>query len=116
MPLPAHDTIVALGRRVKRLAEPLPGLDALVGESNRTPRIGGGDGWLTSKKPRKSSKPLGMPPAQHNQMAGMTLIALCGLTPDDAWSAAERRRCTVTKGIMDYLKEHYDTDYAPNTR
>ena len=26
---------------------------------------------------------LGMPPAQHNQMAGMTLIALCGLTVGD---------------------------------
>ena len=59
---------------------------------------------------------LGMPPAQHNQMAGMTLIALCGLMPDAAWSTAERRRCTVTKGIMDHLKEHYGTAYAPNTR
>ena len=59
---------------------------------------------------------LGMPPAQHNQMAGMTFIALCGLTPDAAWSSADRRRCTVTKGIMDYLKEHYGTEYAPNTR
>ena len=59
---------------------------------------------------------LGMPPAQHNPMAGMTLLALCGLTPNTAWSAAERRRCTVTKGIMDYLEEHYGTDYAPNTR
>ena len=59
---------------------------------------------------------LGMPPAQHNQMAGMILIALCGLTPDVAWSAAERRRCTVTKGIMEYLEEHYGTEYAPNTR
>ena len=59
---------------------------------------------------------LGMPPAQHSPLAGMTLLALCGLTPDTAWSAAERRRCTVTKGIMDYLEEHYGTDYAPNTR
>ncbi len=59
---------------------------------------------------------LGMPPAQHNQMAGMTFIALCGLTPDAAWSTSERRRCTVTKGIMDHLKEHYGTEYAPNTR
>ena len=59
---------------------------------------------------------LGMPPAQHNQMAGMTLLALCGLTPDATWSTAERRRCTVTKGIMDYLEEHYGTEYAPNTR
>lgn len=49
-------------------------------------------------------------------MAGMTLIALCGLTPDTPWSTAERRPCTVTKGIMDYLKEHFDTDYAANTR
>ena len=57
-----------------------------------------------------------MPPAQHNPMAGMTLIALCGLTPDAVWSAAQRRRCTITKGIMDFLVEHYGTDYAPNTR
>ena len=61
-------------------------------------------------------KSLGMPPAQHNAMAGMTLIALCGLTPNAPWSAAQRRRCTVTKGIMDYLEEHYGTNYAPNTR
>ena len=61
-------------------------------------------------------KALGMPPPQRNRMAGMTLIALCRLTPDAEWSAAERRSCTVTKGIMDYLKEHYGADYAPNTR
>ena len=61
-------------------------------------------------------KAMGMPPAQHNQMAGMTLLALCGLTPDSAWPHAERRRCTVTKGIMDYLRDHYGADYAPNTR
>ena len=59
---------------------------------------------------------LGMPPAQYNQMSGMTLIALCGLTPTAVWSSAERRPCTVTKGIMDYLREHYGADYAPNTR
>ena len=32
MPHPAHGTIIALGRRVKRLAEPMEGLDALVME------------------------------------------------------------------------------------
>jgi len=59
---------------------------------------------------------LGMPKAQHNPMSGMTLIALCRLAPDASWSEAEREPCTVTKGIMDYLREHYGTDYAPNTR
>ena len=61
-------------------------------------------------------KALGMPSAQYNRMAGMTLIALCGLARDATWSEAERRRCTITKGIMDFIKEHYGTEYAPNTR
>lgn len=61
-------------------------------------------------------KALGMPPAQYNQMSGMTLLALCGLTPAKPWADAKRDRCTVTKGVMDYLREHYGTEYAPNTR
>lgn len=39
---------------------------------------------------REILKILGMPPAQYNQMASMTLIALCGLTPDTPWSKAKR--------------------------
>ena len=65
---------------------------------------------------REILEALGMPPPQRNEMAGMTLIALCGLMPDTPWSAAKRRPCTVTKGIMDHLKEHYGAGYAPNTR
>lgn len=57
-----------------------------------------------------------MPPAQSNPMAGLTLLALCGLTPDDPWSKASRSPRTVTKGIMDHVREHFDRDYAPNTR
>ena len=59
---------------------------------------------------------LGMPPAQHNRMSGLTVLALCELTPDTPWSAAKRTPCTVTKGIMDYLREYYGAEYAPNTR
>ena len=61
-------------------------------------------------------KALGMPSAQHNRMSGVTLIALCELTPEVPWSSAKRGPCTVTKGIMDYLRQHYGTEYAPNTR
>lgn len=49
-------------------------------------------------------------------MAGMTLLALCGLKQHDPWSEASRGRRTVTKGIMDHVREHLDGDYAPNTR
>lgn len=59
---------------------------------------------------------LGLPPAQSNEMAALTLLALCGLTPNSPWSEATRTRRSVTKGIMDYVRETYGKDYAPNTR
>lgn len=59
---------------------------------------------------------LGLPRAQQSRMAGLILIALCGLGPEDSWATASRRGCTITKGLMDYLKVHYSTAYAPNTR
>lgn len=49
-------------------------------------------------------------------MAGLTLLALCGLTQHDSWSGALRGRRTVTKGIMSHVREHFGRDYAPNTR
>ena len=59
---------------------------------------------------------LGMPPAQHNEMAALTLLALCGLKPEDRWSLAQRRSLTVTKGIMSFIRDAYGRPYAPNTR
>lgn len=50
---------------------------------------------------------LGMPSAQTNRMSGLTLLALCGLKPDDPWSVASRTGCTVTKSIMNHVKERY---------
>lgn len=61
-------------------------------------------------------KQLGLPAAQHNEMAALTLLALCKLTPAASWKTAQRERCTVTKGVMDYVREHYGRSYAPNTR
>jgi hypothetical protein len=59
---------------------------------------------------------LGMPSAQHNEMAALTLLALCGLKPEDRWSSAERKSLTVTKGIMHFMRDAYGRAYAPNTR
>ena len=59
---------------------------------------------------------LGMPPPQRNRMAGLTLLALCQLRPGSPWSKARRTRCTVTKGVMDFLRDHYGMQYAANTR
>jgi len=59
---------------------------------------------------------LGLPAAQSNEMSALTLISLCALGPDDRWANATRIRCTVTKGIMDYVRDKFGKVYAPNTR
>ena len=59
---------------------------------------------------------MGMPPAQHNEMAALTLLALCGLKSHDQWRSAQRHSTTVSKGIMAFIREHYGRNYAPNTR
>ena len=58
----------------------------------------------------------GMPAAQQNRMSALTLLALCGLTPAMPWTKSVRCRCTITKGIMEHMKQHYEAVYAPNTR
>lgn len=59
---------------------------------------------------------LGLPKSQQNEMAALTLLALAGLKPRDAWSKAARNSLTVTKGVMAFISEFYDKHYAPNTR
>jgi type II restriction enzyme len=59
---------------------------------------------------------LGMPFAQQNEMAALTLLALCNLRPNDSWQSAQRQSTTVSKGIMAFIRGEYGRAYAPNTR
>ncbi len=58
----------------------------------------------------------GLPKAQQNEMAALTLLALCGITEADKWSSAKRKSLQVTKGIMQFMTDQYKKSYAPNTR
>jgi BsuBI/PstI restriction endonuclease domain/BsuBI/PstI restriction endonuclease HTH domain len=58
---------------------------------------------------------LGMPRAQRNERTALCLLALVNLTPTKRWSDAEAPLIGITP-IMDWAKEHYGADYAPNTR
>lgn len=59
---------------------------------------------------------LGLPPAQCNEMAALTFLALCQIKDNDKWIAAKRQSLGVTKGIMAFVNQHYGKLYAPNTR
>ncbi|MBK1648220.1 BsuBI/PstI family type II restriction endonuclease [Rhabdochromatium marinum] len=58
---------------------------------------------------------LGLPRAQQNERSALCLLALLNLTPEQAWADAESPLVGITP-IMDWSRQHYDKEYAPNTR
>jgi hypothetical protein len=58
---------------------------------------------------------LGLPRAQQNERSALSLLALLNLTPGKAWAGAENPLVGITP-IMDWVREHYGKEYAPNTR
>lgn len=58
---------------------------------------------------------LGMPRAQQNERSALCLLALLDVTPQKTWRQAESPLIGITP-IMDWARQHYHKDYAPNTR
>lgn len=58
---------------------------------------------------------LGLPRAQQNERSALSLLALLNLTPGKPWAMAENPLVGITP-IMDWAREHYGKEYAPNTR
>jgi len=60
-------------------------------------------------------KLLGMPRAQQNERSALTFLTLLNLHPEGSWQELERPMIGVTP-IMDWCRDIYGKEYAPNTR
>jgi type II restriction enzyme len=58
---------------------------------------------------------LEVPKAQQNDRTALCLLALLDIKPDSKWADAKTPLVGITP-IMEYAKDNYDKDYAPNTR
>lgn len=58
---------------------------------------------------------LGLPRPQQNERSALSLLAIVNLTPEKKWHQAENPLIGITP-IMDWIRENYQKDYAPNTR
>src|ERR1035437_416966 len=58
---------------------------------------------------------LGMPRAQQNDRSALCLLALLNLTPEKSWTAAKNPLVGITP-MMQFTRDHYGKQYAPNTR
>lgn len=58
---------------------------------------------------------LGMPRAQQNERSALCLLALLNLTEDKSWADAESPLVGITP-MMEFARDYYGREYAPNTR
>ncbi len=58
---------------------------------------------------------LDLPKGQLNERSALTLLALIDLKLESAWSEANEPLIGITP-IMDFIRDHYGKEYAPNTR
>lgn len=58
---------------------------------------------------------LGMPKSQQNERSALTFLALVNLRPEGSWQELEKPLVGVTP-IMDWCRDIYGKEYAPNTR
>lgn len=58
---------------------------------------------------------LGLPRAQQNERTALCLLCLLDMTPDKPWHAASNPLVGITP-IMEWARNHYGADYAPNSR
>lgn len=61
-------------------------------------------------------KDLGLPKSQQNEISALTLLALCNISETDNWGNSIKISLGVSKGIMKFISDIYQKEYAPNTR
>jgi BsuBI/PstI restriction endonuclease domain/BsuBI/PstI restriction endonuclease HTH domain len=64
---------------------------------------------------RNALSALGFDKARSNERSALTLLSLLGLRPGDSWTDATRGLYGVTP-LMNWMAEHLDKHYAPNSR
>lgn len=57
----------------------------------------------------------GLPRSQQNERSALCLLALLNLTPEKTWAQIESPLMGITP-MMDFSRNHYGKEYAPNTR
>jgi BsuBI/PstI restriction endonuclease domain/BsuBI/PstI restriction endonuclease HTH domain len=58
---------------------------------------------------------LGLPRAQRNDRSAFCLLAICGLEPGKNWADSSQPLVGI-RAMLDFARNHYDRQYAENTR
>jgi len=120
LPLPAMEKIRRIGDRLRQTADvsPVALINQVVGEElglPLDPPNGNGGHMPKIEEAKDLLRALGLPPAQRNVLAALTLLALANLTEADPWRKAQRRSIRIHDMIL-FIEQNYHKRYAENTR
>jgi adenine-specific DNA-methyltransferase len=119
---PSESQLISLGNKIGDIFDDQELIDKIVREelSMKNPiQYSGIDKPIYAKRKvveaLKILSMLSVPRAQQNDRSALTLLALANLKPTQEWSEASKNLIGITE-MMDYFRENYGANYAPNTR
>ena len=115
---PDSETLRRIGRRVEGMGLPQGAIDALIEDAIKNMT---GDDKNPLDNQEKIDQALeiitllGVPKAQQNERSALTFLALLNLHPAGNWQNLEKPLIGVAP-IMNWCRDVYGKEYAPNTR
>ena len=114
---PTREMLIRMGERVNGDVLSQQEIDQLIEDELKT--MTDDDNPLDAQQKIDEAleilKALGMPRGQQNERSALTLLALLDLRPSGNWDQLHKPLMGITP-IMDFTREHYGREYAPNTR
>ena len=117
IPYPTRDVLESIGRQSGggRLSQ--QAIDEIIGE--HIPGMQDHSNPVAAQEKIHQAlevlKNLEVPPKLIHDRSALTLLALVDLKPEGSWSSLKRPLIGITP-IIDFCREHYEREYAPNTR
>jgi adenine-specific DNA-methyltransferase len=118
LPMPPLESIRRIGERLRTAGQSsyIALLNQIIGEELNLPVNGSNGGHMPKIEEAKNLLNLaGLPPAQRNELAALTLLAVANLTEVDPWNRAERRSIRIHDMIV-FIEKNFRKRYAENTR
>jgi adenine-specific DNA-methyltransferase len=118
LPIPPLDTIRRIGERLQSVGQVnyIASLNPVVGEELGLPLTNSNGGHMPKIEEAKDLLNLaGLPPAQRNELAALTLLALADLAEEAPWKNARRHSIRIHDMIA-FVEQNYHKRYAENTR
>lgn len=122
LPMPTIEEIVRIGEGIGMYehdsASQVGRINEIVSEVLDLPmNLSGtnGDHMPKIEEAKALLKALGLPSAQSNETAALTLLALANLSEKDTWKKAQIREIRI-HDMMTFIEQHYHKRYAENSR